>query len=63
VPLLVEEAEAVVFERGGAALGAVDLEVAAARDVQAEGTGEFVGFGFGLLRDLCTGIPLLVVIF
>jgi hypothetical protein len=47
VPLLVEEAEAVIFESGGAALGAVDLEVSAAGDVQAEGAGEFVGFGFG----------------
>ena len=50
MPLLVEEAEAVIFEGGGAALGAVDLEMAAARDVEAEGAGEFVGFGFGLLR-------------
>ena len=49
MPLLVEEAEAVIFE-GGAALGTVDLEMAAARDVEAEGAGEFVGFGFGLLR-------------
>jgi len=45
VPLLVKEAEAVVFEGGGAALGAVDLEVAAAGDVQAEGIRELVGFG------------------
>ena len=50
VPLLVEVAEAVVLEGGGAALGAVDLEMAAAGDVQAEGAGELVGFGFGLLR-------------
>ena len=50
MPLLVEEAEAVIFEGGGAALGTVDLEMAAARDVEAEGAGEFVGFGFGLLR-------------
>ena len=46
MPLLVEVAEAVVFESGGAALGAVDLEVAAAEDVQAERAGEFVRFGF-----------------
>ena len=55
MPLLVEEAEAVIFESGRAALGAVDLEVAAARDVQAEGAGEFVGFGFGLLRGSMHG--------
>jgi hypothetical protein len=55
VPLLVEVAEAVIFESGGAALGAVDLEVAAARDVQAEGAGELVGFGFGLLRRIMHG--------
>jgi hypothetical protein len=46
VPLLVEVAEAVIFEGGGAALGAVDLEMAAAGDVQAEGASEFVGLGF-----------------
>ena len=44
-----------VFESGGAALGAVDLEVAAAGNVQAEGAGEFVGFGFGLLRGFTHG--------
>ena len=55
MPLLVEVAEAVVFESGGAALGAIDLEVAAAGDVQAEGAGEFVGFGFGLLRGFMHG--------
>jgi len=46
VPALVEVAEAVVFESGGAALGAVDLEVSAAGNVEAERLGEFVGFGF-----------------
>ena len=44
VPALVEVAEAVVFESGGAALGAVDLEVSAAGDVEVEGLGEFVAF-------------------
>ena len=55
MPLLVEEAEAVIHQGGGAALGAVDLEVAAAGNVQAEGAGEFVGFGFGLLRGFTHG--------
>src|SRR5439155_18339479 len=41
VPLLVEEVEAVILQGGGAALGAVDFQVAAARDIQAEGAGEF----------------------
>jgi hypothetical protein len=44
--LLVEVAEAVIFESGGAAPGAVDLEVSAAGDVQTEWASEFVGFGF-----------------
>jgi hypothetical protein len=55
VPLLVEIAEAVVFESGRAALGAIDLEVSAAGDVQAEGAGEFVGLVFGFLRGSMHG--------
>jgi hypothetical protein len=59
VPALMEVAEALFLEGGRATLGAVDLEVAAAGDVQAEGAGEFVGFGLlfrmGLLRGSMHG--------
>ncbi|PYX00966.1 MAG: hypothetical protein DMG89_03080 [Acidobacteria bacterium] len=37
--------------------------MAAARDVQAEGAGEFVGFGFGLLRGFMHGYTPAGVIF
>jgi len=51
VPALVEITEAVVFESGGAALGAVDLEVSAALDVEAERLSEFVALDHDFLVE------------